>query len=211
MHVSTYAIREGIILDLAGLLEHHDIRNDTVNRMMQQYHVDTDQVRRVGSLAGNLITQVKDDFGQHYQRARQLLLWAVDLHEIGLSVSHASHNKHSAYLLQNSVMHGFSRQEQKQLGFLVLNHRRRLRPMSKTYGFSPDWRLVQILRLACLFGRRRDDAAIPPDIGFKFKGDALYVRLSPAWLEEHPLTAESLVTEQVYQQEQGLTLKLDLE
>ncbi|MBR9909590.1 MAG: exopolyphosphatase [Gammaproteobacteria bacterium] len=208
MQVSSYAIREGMILDLAGLLENHDIRNETVARMMQQYRVDSDQASRVTQLACRLLSQVRPDFGDDYLKARRLMCWATDLHEVGLSVSHASHNKHSAYLLQNSDMPGFSRQDQKLLSFIVLNHRRKLRPMSKTYGFNPDWRLVQIIRLACLFARRRTDDAIPTELAIAFTDKGLTVKLAEAWLDQHPLTAESLQAEQKFQRDQDL--KLDI-
>lgn len=208
MQVSTYAIREGIILDLAGLLENHDIRNETVSQMMQQYRVDSDQAGRVSQMAGRLISLVREEFGADYLRARQLLCWAADMHEIGLAISHSGHNKHGAYLLQHSDMQGFSRQDQKQLSFLVLNHRRKLRPMSKTYGFNPDWRLVQILRLACLFGRRRDDAALLAEVGLAFADGKLVLTIAAEWFEQHPLTTESLHAEQDYLRGQGLELEI---
>lgn len=208
MQVSSFAIREGIILDLAGTFEDLDIRKDTVAWMVDQYRVDKEQARRVSKLVIKLFKQVKADFGSDYKRCRKIVSWAAELHEVGLSISHASHNKHSAYLLQNSEMPGFSRQEQKLLSFLVLNHRRKLRPMTKTYGFNPDWRLVQIIRLACLFSRRRSDDATPESLGIKFTPTGMQLTLPEQWLQEHPLTAESLISEQEYQAEQNLELEV---
>ena len=60
-------------------------------------------------------------------------------------------------------MPGFSRREQKMLSFLVLNHRRKPRqPETASYRFKPDWTLVVVLRLACLFNRVRLEQRLPP-------------------------------------------------
>lgn len=208
MQVSAFAIREGIILDMAGTFEDLDIRNETVAWMVEQYRVDKAQSVRVANMVGQLFKQVKSDFGRDYISSKKLVSWAAEMHEVGLSISHAGHNKHSAYLLQHSEMPGFSRQEQKLLSFLVLNHRRKLRPMTKTYGFNPDWRLVQIIRLACLLSRRRSDDAIPQELEIKFIDKGMQLSLPQQWLELHPLTAESLVSEQTYQAEQDIKLEV---
>lgn len=209
MAVSSYSVREGIILDLAGRIQNRDTRAETVRYFMRQYRVDVDQAQRVKDLAMRLVEQVREDFGADYERARQILSWAASLHEIGLSVAHSGYHKHGAYLLLHSDMPGFSRQEQKLLSFLVLNHRRKLRTVPKAYGFQPDWRLVQILRLACLFCRRRDTAALPDDIAVAFgEADKSALELDGSWLENHPLTAEDLATEQRYLKAMNIMLEL---
>lgn len=195
MHVSVYAIREGIIYDLAGRLHQRDRRVETIERMMEQYHVDRAQARRVGRLAIQLLGQVEKQVSTEISQAQRLLKWAVDLHEIGLSISHSGYHKHGAYIVANSDMAGFSRQEQQQLSFLVLNHRRKLKLEPAAYGFEPDWRLVGVLRLACLLLRRRAAALVPGDIDIAFSGDKFRVRLPAQWLDQHPLTGEDLLQE----------------
>jgi exopolyphosphatase / guanosine-5'-triphosphate,3'-diphosphate pyrophosphatase len=195
MHVSVYAIREGIIYDLAGRLHQRDKRVETIERMMEQYHVDRGQARRVGRLALTLLDQVDEDLVTESAQARRLLQWAVDLHEIGLSIAHGGYHRHGAYILTNSDMPGFSRQEQQLLSFLVLNHRRKLKPEPAAYGFVPDWRLVTVLRLACLFSRRRDAALVPSGIGLSFQRERCRLSLPAKWLDQHPLTREDLLQE----------------
>lgn len=196
MHVSSYSMREGIILDLAGRLQNRDTRAETVRHFMSQYRVDVDQAQRVNRCAERLLAQVKDDF--KVDRAGQLLVWAGSLHEIGLSVAHSGYHKHGAYLLLHSDMPGFSKQEQKLLSFVVLNHRRKLRGMPEAYGFDPDWRLLLIFRLACLFSRRRDDDALPDTITINLRKDGAQLTLDGEWLDNHPLTSEDLAVEQRY-------------
>jgi exopolyphosphatase/guanosine-5'-triphosphate,3'-diphosphate pyrophosphatase len=217
MAISSYSIREGIILDLAGRIHNRDTRADTVRSLMHQYRVDAGQAQRVQDLAVRLLAQSGDYRAADSQRVQQLLSWAASLHEIGLSVAHSGFHKHGAYLLLHSDMPGFSRQEQKLISFLVLNHRRKLRTVPKAYGFQPDWRLVVILRLACLLCRRRDDAAVPENIAIDFHGRRkasanngdLRLTLDRAWLDDHPLTAEDLKIEQGYLQ--GMNIKLEVE
>jgi exopolyphosphatase / guanosine-5'-triphosphate,3'-diphosphate pyrophosphatase len=195
MHVSMYAIREGIIYDLAGRLNQRDKRVETIDHMMSQYCVDRAQVRRVGRLAGRLLDQVGNRLDTEIGQARRLLQWAVDLHEIGLNIAHSGYHKHGAYIIANSDMPGFSRQEQQLLSFLVLNHRRKLRPEPAAYGFVPDWRLVTILRLACLFLRRRDAVFVRSGVELAFSGSRCRLKLPAKWLEQHPLTREDLLQE----------------
>jgi exopolyphosphatase/guanosine-5'-triphosphate,3'-diphosphate pyrophosphatase len=195
MHVSLYAIREGIIYDLAGRLHHRDKRVETIERMMDQYRVDRAQTRRVGALALALLEQTAPQLATEVGQARRLLRWAVDLHEIGLSIAHSGYHKHGGYILANSDMPGFSRQEQQLLSFLVLNHRRKLKPEPAAYGFVPDWRLVVLLRLACLFLRRRDAALAPGDVGIGFQNGRCRLWLPCGWLEQYPLTREALLQE----------------
>ncbi len=208
MHVSVYAIREGIIYDLAGRLHQRDKRIETIERMMEQYHVDRGQARRVGRLALTLLGQADIELAIDGAQARRLLQWAVDLHEIGLSIAHGGYHRHGAYILANSDMPGFSRQEQQLLSFLVLNHRRKLKPEPAAYGFEPDWRLVTVLRLACLFSRRRDSALMPSGMRLSFRGARCRLRLPENWLEQHPLTREDLFQEKQLLAAIGIELSL---
>jgi len=195
MHVSMYAIREGIIYDLAGRLHQRDKRVETIERMMEQYRADRPQVRRVNRFALSLLKQVEHQLATDAEQARRLLQWAVDLHEIGLSIAHSGYHKHGAYIVANSDMPGFSRQEQQLLSFLVLNHRRKLKQEPEAYGFVPDWRLVTVLRLACLFLRRRDAALLPAQVEIGFQGARCRLRVPAKWLNLHPLTREDLLQE----------------
>lgn len=192
LQVSGYAIREGIIYDLAGRLHHRDKRQETIELMSDQYHVDRGQARRISELALCLLGQVEQDLATPPDLARRLLGWAISLHEIGLAIAHSSYQKHGAYILAQSDMAGFSRQEQRLLSFLVQNHRRKPRLEPKGYGFEPDWRLVVVMRLACLFNRRRDQSLVLDSLRLSFSGDRCRLQLPRGWRREHPLTDEDL-------------------
>ena len=196
MTVSDSAIREGIIHDLAGRLSHHDSRQHTIRHISRQYHLDKAQAKRVNDTAQHWLPAVAKRLSVNEQRASQLLEWAASLHEIGLSIAHSGYHKHSAYIIQHADLPGFSRQEQRQLSFLVLNHRRKLRDLQDDYGFSPDWILVALFRLACLFHRRRGNETLDPGIKLTSPGkQSLELSLPAQWMESHPLTAEALEEE----------------
>src|SRR3546814_13734627 len=57
---------------------------------------------------------------------RLMLGWAARLHEVGLVIAHSQYHVHGAYVLENSDIAGFSRQEQQYLGALVRTHRRKI-------------------------------------------------------------------------------------
>src|SRR3546814_9882661 len=57
---------------------------------------------------------------------RLMLGWAARLHEVGLVIDHSQYHVHGAYVLENSDIAGFSRQEQQYLGALVRTHRRKI-------------------------------------------------------------------------------------
>ena len=205
MQVSDYAIREGIIHDLAGRYHHRDKRQETLEGMMKSYQVDAKQAQRVGDVAAQLWQQMS---GSELLDDCEILRWAASLHEIGLAISHAGYQKHGAYILQHADLPGFSRQEQMMLGFLVLNHRRKFKGANASYGFEPDWRMVLCLRLACIFARPRRDN-LPRTLRLKVTGDRKFsLRIDGRWLDENSLVEDDLKVEARYWKRLDYKLKL---
>ena len=103
---------------------------------------------------------VAADTTLHAARAK-LLAWAARLAEVGLSIAHAQYHKHSAYVLSNADMPGFSRVEQQRLARIVLAHRGKLEKMEAGGVDNGDWNLVFALRLASTLLRRRTRVRLP--------------------------------------------------
>jgi exopolyphosphatase/guanosine-5'-triphosphate,3'-diphosphate pyrophosphatase len=197
LKVSPYALREGVLHDLLGRLENQDPRDKTVDAFMSRYSVDREQVSRVKQAALKACDKVSDGmFLRPFHR--QLLGWAADLHETGLGVSHSQFQLHSGYLVENSDMTGFTRQEQSFLAALVRNHRRAI-----PNGFAeqlparlhePLRMTLFCLRFASILCRSREDEAIP---SFRLSGGDSMITVSfpDKWKESHPLTVFDLQQE----------------
>jgi len=193
MAVSDGALRHGVLYDLLGRVQHRDMREATVTQFMRRYHVDAAQAERIRALALKIFDQLVPD-KEEQESDRLLLEWAARLAEIGLSVAHAQYHKHSAYILSNADMPGFSRMEQQRLARIVLAHRGNLGKMQDAGLEGSDWTLVFALRIAALVLRNRTDARFPM---LRVEGDksGYSIDLPQAWLEENPLAAAALETE----------------
>ncbi|HYW05239.1 MAG TPA: Ppx/GppA phosphatase family protein [Gammaproteobacteria bacterium] len=197
MGVTEGALREGLLLDLAGRREHADVREQTVAALMRRYAVDVAQARRVESTALAAFRQVADAWGLDAY-AGQLLRWAACLHEVGLSIAHSRYHRHGAYILENADLAGFSRQEQQLLAILVRCHRRGWR-RALFRDLPGDWpvraaRLAVLLRVAVLLHRDRGEAPRPMP-RFAANGDRLHLGLGEDYLRRYPLTRADLEEE----------------
>ncbi len=194
MLVANGAMRQGVLYDMLGRFHHKDMRDITVAQFMQRYHVDALQARRVGNLALNLYGKLSGDADKVDDASGRYIGWAAKLHEIGISVAYSGYHKHSAYIVNNAEMPGFSRDEQNLLSALVLTHRRTLKKAQTALGEDIDWRMVLALRLAALFCRGRADFTVPP-IQLRAQAGKFRLTLDTAWLERNPLTATALHNE----------------
>jgi exopolyphosphatase/guanosine-5'-triphosphate,3'-diphosphate pyrophosphatase len=190
MKVSPYALREGVLHDLLGRSEQRDPRETTVEAFMQRYSVDRQQVERVKRIALTACDKIAG--GMLLQAIhRQLLGWAADLHETGLSVAHSLYHRHSGYLVENSDMTGFTRQEQLFLATLVRFHRRAIpreyTDLLPTRLHEPLRMTLFCLRFACILCRSRDEASLPE---FRLSGgdSRITAAFDDEWMESHPLT-----------------------
>jgi exopolyphosphatase/guanosine-5'-triphosphate,3'-diphosphate pyrophosphatase len=198
-------MRQGVLYDMLGRFHHHDMRDVTVAQFMQRYHVDAQQAKRVGGFAAALYEKLGGDIID--EDAPQLLAWAAKLHEIGIPVAYSGYHKHSAYIISNADMPGFSREEQERLAALVLNHRRSLKKSLETLPEEENRALVLALRLAVLLCRARRDARFPP-LDIRLQGERVRLSFDSAWLEANPLTATALREEIAEWARVGLELKV---
>lgn len=198
MRVSDLALREGLLFEMLGSIAHHDVRDRTVDTLIQRYSVDEAQGQLVAACAASLLEQVRTSWKLANKQHARLLHWAARLHEIGLAISHTGFHHHGAYILAHADLPGFSQQQQKIIAALVRGHRRKLskhifRDLPKDIR-KECLRMCVILRLSVLLHRGRNRAAKPaPGISV----DKHHINLSfPAgWLAKHPLTVAELQLE----------------
>jgi exopolyphosphatase/guanosine-5'-triphosphate,3'-diphosphate pyrophosphatase len=206
MTVAEGALRDGVLWDLLGRVHHRDIREVTVEQFVHRYHVDIVQSQRVATLAHELLKQLDDKTGELMPLA-DFLGWAAKLHEIGISIAQGAYHKHSAYILANADMPGFSRQEQGWLSNLVLAQRGKLLKMRAA--FDDDPRLAALafcLRLAVIFYRSRRTLKLPK-LKVARRARGFQVEADPAWLAEHSLVALALDAEREQWASVGLSLE----
>ena len=201
------ALREGVLYEMLGRMQHHDIRAATVQSFMRRYHVDHAQARRVDVLASKMLAQVADRLQMKPEMARQYLGWAGRLHEIGISIAHSGYHKHSAYIVENADMPGFSRMEQQTLGFLVRGQRRGLGKIGLPDFDDDRCLLLLILRLSILFNRNRLDDDVP-ELKLSRSKSEFRLEVAGGWLMHNPLTESALQNELAYWQEAGIKLTL---
>ena len=208
MRPSKGALREGVIYDLMGRLSHEDVRERTINALMQRYAVDTELAEDVERRARTLFTATRmswhltmDDW--------ELLHWTARTHEIGMAISHKHFNRHTAYLLRNADLPGFSQEEQEQLAVLALGHRGKIADDIFTDIADSDRERIQyllgIIRLATCF-KYVEQLAQLPDFSILASENAITLEFPEGWLKEHALTARELEGERVALAKIGLEL-----
>ena len=191
------ALRDGVFYDMIGRNLDEDLRDQTTAQFQQRYHVSRNQAERVAKLAGYFLYSLAQnatvqelEYWSHYVR------WAALLHEVGIDIAHTAYHKHTAYILAQADMPGFSRQEQELLAQITLGQRGDLKKMAETLGSEPmRWHAVMALRLAVLFCRARLPIELPPHTQLKEKSGAYALTIAQSWLERNPLTAAALQAE----------------
>jgi exopolyphosphatase/guanosine-5'-triphosphate,3'-diphosphate pyrophosphatase len=150
--------------DMLGRFASEDVRDRSVLALIKRYSVDKKQARQVVRTSRHLFRQVQDDL-QLSNDDGDLLRRAAYLHEIGLAISHSNYHRHSAYLLENSDIPGFSQVDQKRMAQLVLSHRRKLKSdmLEQTcqLGGEQLLYLCLLLRLAVSAHHSRSEYELP--------------------------------------------------
>lgn len=209
MTVASGALREGVLYELLGRMQHHDTREATVRQFKRRYHVDAPQAQRVQTLAFALLEQIEHKLEMERPVAWQYLGWAARLHEIGISIAHSGYHKHSAYIIENADMPGFSRMDQQMLGLLVRAQRRSLTKLTPPPTHSDHLALIMALRLAVLFHRNRMETKLP-ELEFSWGDKGQFgLTIEQGWLAENPLTEAELAAEAAYWKDIDITLTVN--
>ena len=125
-----WALREGMILDAIGRHARSDwdpdphlMRRESVVNLCRRYGWNEEHSTKVARLAVELFdgtSRIHELDGQD----RELLEFGALLHDVGEHVSNDSHEHHSAYLISNGKLRGFSPPEVDVLSCLGRFHKR---------------------------------------------------------------------------------------
>jgi exopolyphosphatase / guanosine-5'-triphosphate,3'-diphosphate pyrophosphatase len=159
----TWALREGLLQDFIGRhakgIEESariaDVRRRSVVRLMRRFGSPQAHGEQVERLALRLFDLFRGRLGLKNE-ARGWLESAALLHDVGHLIEHEEHHRHSYYLIVNSELYGFQRDEIEAIGQIALHHHRKGTPKPGEAGGAPlppeVWRQVKacaaLLRLA---------------------------------------------------------------
>ena len=153
-------VRDGIIADLGArgvgreLSQLSRDQRRTVEAMAKRYGVSLKHARHVACLAHRLF-EILQPVHQLTPPAGKILEAAAYLHDMGHFVSGTGHHKHSAYLVANSDMPGFTDKERFTIAALCRFHRKSMPQARHSYFQALDsdsrrtvLRLTPLLRIA---------------------------------------------------------------
>jgi len=193
---------------LLGRIHHDDIRSHSVNALAKRYHVDLEQTERVKETSRHCFKQLETVWNLDAEEHLQWIEWAAALCEIGLDIAHSHYQKHGAYIIENSDLAGFSKQEQLRLATLVLAHRRKL--PTEAINILPDYwheltkKLAIILRLAVILNRSR--VGITNQFQLDIQDQKISLHFEQGWLADHSLTEADLELEAEFLAKEEITL-----
>lgn len=211
MTVADGALREGLIQDLLGRIYNHDMRSATVQSVADRYHIDKKHATRIKQSINIILKQLSANYSwPNDEDCTQFLNWAVDLHEIGIDIAHSQYHKHSAYIIENADLAGFSNQDQVVLAAIIRSHRRKFSAALFNDLPSP-WNihapyLTLLLRLAVLLHRNRHEQKLP-DFKIAIIKSNIVLQFPNAWLSQSPLTHADLIQEADYLKSAGFKLE----
>ena len=194
METGDGALRLGVLYDLLGRDDEHDKRFETVRQFIKRYHVDAAQAARVRTATLALFDPISDNMPDR-AHLRTALGWAADLHEVGISIAHNAYHRHSAYILDNADMPGFSRADQQLMSVMVLGHQSKLTKLEGLVRSRDQWLAILCLRLAVQLARRRESIE-PLPLAVSVKGESIVVTVDGKWLADHPLSDFTLRAEE---------------
>ena len=129
LYYCSAGVRDGIIADLAARGVGRELshlsreQRSVVEGMTKRYGVALKHARHVACL-GHRLFEILRSLHQLPPAAGKLLEASAYLHDIGHFVSDLGHHKHSAYLVANSEMPGFTSKERLVIAALCRFHRK---------------------------------------------------------------------------------------
>ena len=206
-----YALREGLMYELLDKHAQKDIRQATIENLSHRYVVDKGHAQRVCDTLNWLFPQVANAWQLSDKEDLPSLLWAARLHEVGLSINSSGLHKHSAYIIANTQLPGFTQEQQLLLSCLMRFYRKKvkLREMPEFISVPQTilYRLIALLRLAVLLNQKRQ-ADHKPNIDVTCDSHSLTLRFPKKWLDINSLLLADLHFEQQQWKKLGLHLEV---
>lgn len=209
MEYSDFSLREGLLHEMQQKLAKKDIRANTIENLSDRNAIDKEHANRVANTASWLFQQVQTQWQLDSQDNHQLLQWAAQLHEIGLGINSSGLHKHSAYIVANSQLPGFTQQQQTLLSCLIRFYRKKIKleelPTLLGLEHFQILQLIVLLRLAVLLNQKRLNDQ-HQELKVSAKVNSLLLTFPKKWLAEHSLLHADLQQEQKYLKKVGFLI-----
>jgi len=167
-----------------------DRREQSVDDFSRRFHIDELRARQVAETALVFFQMLKPG-NEIYTK---YLHWSGLLHEAGLVVSHSSYHKHSAYLIANADLPGFTTREQRVMSTLILGQKGNLRKIGEVLSDVDFAKAVLALRLAVMFMHSHMTLNLE-DIRLKMK-NRIELEIRRDWVRTHPTISYWMQKEQ---------------
>ncbi len=133
-----WALREGMLLEMAEADNSStaETRRSTVNALAGRFADHNAHGRHVAKLALMLFDATATAL-KLPESSRELLEYAALLHDIGHSIDHDRHNRHSYYLVKNADLLGFEPFEIEMIALSLRAHRKQSALLD-----SPEWQAL---------------------------------------------------------------------
>jgi exopolyphosphatase/guanosine-5'-triphosphate,3'-diphosphate pyrophosphatase len=210
-----YALREGVLYEQLDNLTTAQIGNNTrkrsVNNLALRFNIDQAQVNMIQKLIKVWLPQVENEWSLSSPIYTELIMFAVQLHELGIDINPSGYQKHGQYILTHSDLAGFNQEQQQALAWLVGNQRKKITPLTglQWYILKPESlkQICGLLRLAILLCQQRQSDKIVPAPSIEVVGHILRLSIDQHWLLNRPIVD----TELFYEQAVIATLDINLE
>ncbi|HEX6574022.1 MAG TPA: Ppx/GppA phosphatase family protein [Gemmatimonadaceae bacterium] len=181
--VSSYGIREGILLDLARVkprsADRGEARERSVRDLAERSHYEVPHARQVQKLALRLFDSIGARIGCAPED-RQTVADAALLHDIGYTINYDKHHKHSYHLISHADLLGMTPTEQIVIANVARYHRG-AEPQKSHSNFGPlaPGEKVRVRRLAAILrvadGLDRGHTAAVSDVRVRWLDRALRI------------------------------------
>lgn len=207
IHFADAALREGVLYGMDDRLKASDVRERTALDLVRKYGVNRVQATRVRETVEQIFevacrswSMSKDD--------KQMLVWAAMLHEIGLQINYSGYHRHGSYIVLNTTMPGFNREQQSVLATLIRMHRKKLsRELVPRLRYWPENRIIRLVRLiriayAMHVGRESNI----PEFEVTVDQETIILTFDQSVFASHPVMLLDLQEEVRRQRDEGLHL-----
>lgn len=201
LQLSSGALREGLLYEMLPDMRQLSIRQRTVASLIERFHIDQQQAKRVSTQVHNLFDQLSAYTGFDKDNGYKLLTASCALLEVGLLLEYKHHQRHGAYIIKNADLPGFNQAERHFLATLVQLYKGdiNLALLAQQTAIDKDLAsfLLIILRLAVILCHRRKDDVLPC-YQLKLVKNSFKLYLPSTWLNTHPLIFDELRQENLH-------------